>query len=51
MKLIVNCGELITGPAFDEGREQRYGAYSAVLVKDQYYVIRRIHSLAIAGSC
>jgi hypothetical protein len=50
MKSFMNHGYLITGPAFDEGREQKCALYLAVLMRNWLYVIRRIYSLKIAGS-
>ena len=50
MKSLMNHGCLITGPAFDEGREQRCALYLAVLMRNWFYVIRRIYPLKIAGS-
>ena len=51
MKPFMNHGELITRPAFDEGRELRCGFHLAVLMRNRFYVIGRIYSPAIAGSC
>jgi hypothetical protein len=50
MKSLMNSGGLITGPAFDEGREQRCALYFAVLMRNRFYVSRRIYCLTIAGS-
>jgi hypothetical protein len=51
MKPFMNHGELITRPAFVEGREQRCGFHLAVLMRNRFYVFRRVNSSTIAGRC
>jgi hypothetical protein len=51
MKPLVNHGELITRPAFDEGRERRYGLHLAMFMRNRFYAIPRIHSRTLAGGC
>jgi hypothetical protein len=51
MKPIVKHGGRITGPAFDEGREQRCALHLAVLMGNRFYAIGRTDFFAIAGRC
>jgi hypothetical protein len=51
MKPLVNHGELITRPAFGEGRARRYGLHSAIFMRNLIYAIQRIHCRTLAGGC
>src|ERR1700733_9836061 len=49
VKPVIHPSRVITGPAFAEGRVEKVWAQSAGCMRNRFYVLRRIVSLASAG--